>query len=450
MKQITLLILLTLLLVFCGSRDNASQTSKAHPKWAENAVIYEFNTRQFTPEGTFRAAATHLPRLQELGVDVLWMMPVQPIGVKQRKGSLGSYYAISDYTSVNPEFGTREDMVQFISTAHDLGLKVILDWVANHTAPDHAWVENTGWHLRDSVGNLVVRYDWTDIAELNYDNPQMRRAMKDAMLWWVDSMGVDGFRCDVAMEVPTEFWNETIVELQKHRPDIFMLCEAEQTDLTEKTFDMYYGWDLHHIMNAIAKQKTDVDSLRRYLAKADTLFPAEAIRMNFTSNHDENSWNGTEFERMGPGAVKTMAALTYLLPGMPLIYSGQETGLDHRLRFFDKDTIQWQKNSPYQTLYKALNNLRKTNDALKSQPNGGKIVYLQNNNPKNILSFSRAVYDNQVVALFNLSDQQQNVNLLEDNLKGQWKKFPSGETFSPTSLNDFKMEPWQYIIIYRH
>ena len=288
-----------------------------HPCYAYDATIYELNTRQLTEEGTFKAAEAVLPALKEIGVDIIWIMPIQKIGVLERKGTLGSYYAITDYCQFNPEFGTRADFEHFLAEAHKLGLKVILDWVANHTAPDSEWTKNEGWHYRDSLGNLMVQYDWTDISKLNYDNQDMRAAMKQAMHWWMDTIGIDGFRCDVAGEVPTDFWNEAMAEIRAKHPDMFTLAEdeAEAQDLTETAFDMYYGWELHHLMNGVAQGNKTVEDLWGYFAKVDTTLRKEAIRMNFTSNHDENSWNGTvKPSDITSKLLNSQDATTFLFP----------------------------------------------------------------------------------------------------------------------------------------
>ncbi|MBQ4018811.1 MAG: alpha-amylase, partial [Paludibacteraceae bacterium] len=298
MKKAFFFVLAAVALMSCAPQE---QTELRHPQWAYDATIYELNTRQATPEGTFAAAEALLPTLKENGIDIIWVMPCQPIGKITRKGTLGSYYSIIDYCAINPEFGTRADFEHFLSEAHKLGFKVILDWVANHTAPDSEWTKNEGWHYRDSLGNLMVQYDWTDISKLNYDNQDMRNEMLKAMHWWMDSIGIDGFRCDVAGEVPTDFWNWAMGDLRQTHPDMFTLAEDEDKaqELTETAFDMYYGWTLHHIMNEVAQGKKGVEDLWAYFAKADTTIRPEAIRMNFISNHDENSWNGTEYERMG-------------------------------------------------------------------------------------------------------------------------------------------------------
>jgi len=285
------------------------------PQWAKNAVIYEVNTRQFTSEGTFKAFASHLPRLRELGVDILWFMPIHPIGEERRKGGLGSYYSIQDYKGVNPEFGTFDDFKELVSQAHEMGFKVILDWVANHTAFDHPWVnENPEWYNRDENGDIVSPYDWTDVADLNYnDNPALWDAMIDALKFWVAEANIDGYRCDVAGMVPTAFWERARVELDAIKP-VFMLAEDEgQRDLMQKAFDANYGWEFHHIMNSIAKGEKTAKDVWSYFAREDSLFAPSSYRMMFTSNHDENSWNGTEFERMGEGA-KAFAVMSYTIP----------------------------------------------------------------------------------------------------------------------------------------
>lgn len=366
-----------------------------HPDWAYNAVIYEMNIRQYTPEGTFDAAARQLPRLKKLGVDVLWLMPVYPIGVKERKGTLGSYYAIRDYCDVNPEFGDMDDFDRFLSQAHESGFKVILDWVANHTSPDAVWESGkpADWYVRDSLGNTVTQYDWTDIAELNYDNKDMRAAMTDAMRFWLDK-GVDGFRCDMACEVPVDFWRETLPQLRKDYPGVYFLAEGETPELHEDAFDASYAWKLHHLLNDIAQGRKGVPDLEEYIAEDSAAYPAEAFRLMFTSNHDENSWAGTEFERMGD-AARAMAVLTFTLPGgQPLIYTGQEMGWNHRFEFFEKDPVPaWEENS-YTDFYKELINIRHRNPALSAGEKGGKFDIVST--AGNTLVFTRTLPDNKV------------------------------------------------------
>ena len=426
---------------------NKKECTHEHPCYVYNASIYELNTRQFTPEGTFAAAEAELPRLAELGYDIIWIMPIQPIGELERKGGLGSYYAIKDYCAFNPEFGTREDFASFLAKAHELGIKVILDWVANHTAPDHAWTLNEGWHMRDSLGNLVVNYDWYDIAELNYDNQDMRDAMFRSLEWWMDTIGVDGFRCDVAHEIPTDFWEYAFDSLRVKHPAMFTLCESENLDLTQKAFNMYYGWEFHHLMNAVAKQEKGIEDLWAYFAKADTVYPASAIRMNFTSNHDENSWAGTEFERMGQKAAKAMAMFTYIAPGMPLTYTGQEFGNVRRLRFFDKDTLEYDPTNTFEDFYKMANTMRADNPALYSNELGGKLERIEMpEGIEKIFACRRVVEGNEVYAFFNFSNESRVVALDKILPKAEPKSVIALNDVSDSTLDRLKIKEWSCVI----
>ena len=407
------------LLGFCRAKHPAAAETR-HPAFAYYGTIYELNTRQFTPEGTFRAAEAHLPELKDLGVEIIWFMPIQEIGVEGRKGTLGSYYAIKDYCSFNHEFGTREDFVSFVNRAHELGMKVILDWVANHTAPDSEWTKREGWHYRDSLGNLVVQYDWTDIAKLNYENEDMRKEMLKAMHFWMDEIGIDGFRCDVAGEVPTDFWEMAMADLRLTHPDMFTLAENNDKaqELTASAFNMYYGWDLQNTMRKLAKGEISVDDLWSFFEQQDTLIRKEAIRMNFTSNHDENSWNGTEFEWFGEEGAATYAAFTYVIPGMPLIYTGQEYGNHKRLEFFEKDGFERKHAEPFE-MYKNLNAMRRDNPALWSPELGAPMTRIANDNPA-IFSCARVLEDNVVLGIFNFSAEPQTVTLQTAGLEGDY------------------------------
>ena len=435
MKKILILALGALAMISCAKKPCCNLE---HPCYSYDATIYELNTRQLTPEGTFKAAEAVLPALKEIGVDIIWIMPIQKIGELERKGTLGSYYAITDYCQFNPEFGTRADFEHFLAEAHKLGLKVILDWVANHTAPDSEWTKNEGWHYRDSLGNLMVQYDWTDISKLNYDNHDMRAEMKKAMHWWMDTIGIDGFRCDVAGEVPTDFWNDAMAELRAKHPNMFTLAEdeAEAQDLTETAFDMYYGWELHHLMNGVAQGSKTVEDLWGYFAKVDTTIRKEAIRMNFTSNHDENSWTGTEFERMGD-AHKTFAALTFVLPkSQPLIYTGQEIALQRRLEFFEKDSVKelvdLEYGKEYRDFYKSLTKFRHENKALAAGQNVAPMVFVEGA-PENVLAFTREKEGNKVFCIFNFSAEPTTLTITEAEagdyacICGETKSFKAGD-----------------------
>lgn len=451
MKKFLLYSLLITLLIACGNKTKQAEpfatAEPERPEWVYDAVLYEVNTRQFTPEGTFQAFAEELPRLGEMGVDILWFMPIQPIGEKDRKGTLGSYYSISDYTAVNSEFGTLDDFRAVVDQAHNLGMKVILDWVANHTSRDAVWVEaHPDWYVRDSLGELNVMYDWTDIAQLDYSKPEMREAMIESMRFWVRETGIDGFRCDVAGELPTDFWIAAKDSLVALKPDIFMLAEAEKPELNESLFDAYYAWDFHHRMNAVAQGMEDVDSLRASFNRMTDRFAPDAIPMFFTSNHDENSWSGTEFERMGE-AVRSFAVLTYLLPGMPLIYSGQEAGFDHRLAFFEKDEIDWSDPQDFTSFYTELNRFKKEQKALQAPGRSGVMSEIGNDRLQSVWSFRRTNENSEVVALLNLSDETVSVTF-EEPLPGEgYQLFPNGE--EAAAVATIELQPWEYRIYYK-
>jgi glycosidase len=388
MKKIIIAICAALMAIAC------TQAPKQQP--LENSVVYEMNVRQYTPEGTFAAAQQELPRLKELGIDILWLMPIHPIGVKERKGTLGSYYAIADYKAINPEFGTMEDFENFLAEAHKLGFRVILDCVANHTSPDAKWINEcpADWYMRDENGNTVVNYDWYDIAELNYDKREVWDAMADQMRFWMEK-GVDGFRCDMACEIPLEFWQETISALRADYPGMYMLAEGEEPKLHSLSgFNSSYAWELHHMLNAIARGEKNIPELLEYIQKDAERHPADAFRLMFTSNHDENSWAGTEFERMGD-AAKLMAVLTFTLPnGQPLIYTGQEMGWNKRFEFFEKDPVPaWEKNE-YFDFYKWLIDIRHDNPALAAGDKGG--VFEVVSTDDSTLVFTRTLPGNKV------------------------------------------------------
>ena len=388
-------LLLALFSVVCLAACTQKQPVVSATDWA-NTVVYEMNVRQYTPEGTFAAAQRELPRLKELGIDVVWLMPIYPIGVEGRKGTLGSYYAIKDYTDINPEFGTLADFDSFLAEAHRLGLKVIIDWVANHTSPDARWVTESpaSWYERDTQGGLTYTADWSDTANLNYADEGMVKGMQEAMHFWLQR-GVDGFRCDMACEVPLTFWEETIKGIKAEYPDAFMLAEGEEPLLQSQCgFHSSYSWELHHMMNDIAKGNKSIDDLVSYMKKDTERHPEGAYRLMFITNHDENSWAGTEFERMG-AAVQAMAVLTFTLPGgQPLIYTGQEMGWDHRFQFFEKDPIPaWEQNA-HTDFYRDLIAFKHSNPALSAGIGHGEFEIISTDN--NTLTFTRSVPGNKV------------------------------------------------------
>ena len=394
---------------------NQPASGVRHPEWARQANIYEVNLRQYTPEGTLAAFERHLPRLRRMGVDILWLMPVQPIGQKNRKGTLGSYYSVSDYLAVNPEFGTMADFRRLVAAAQGMGMRVIIDWVANHTAWDHRWVsKHPEWYLKDAQGEIhSYVYDngheleyWTDVVGLDYTNPAVWDGMADAMCHWVEHTGIDGFRCDVAGLVPTPFWERVRAQLDSIKP-VFMLAEWSDPVLHERAFDMTYDWALHDAMKQIAcGEAAGPDHLAQYLRKAAQTFPADAYRMTFTSNHDKNAWEGHDLELFGDG-FRAFAVLAATLPGMPLVYGGQEAVLDTRLAFFEKQPIDW-RDLPLASFYTELLRLKHDHRALSNGDAGAPVELLACDNPS-VFAFRRARDGDEVSVAVNLSAQPQDV-----------------------------------------
>lgn len=426
----------------------SSQVKLKTPEWSKNATIYEVNVRQFTPEGTFKAFQAHLPRLQKMGVDILWLMPINPIGEKNRKGSLGSYYAVKDYKAVNPEFGNMEDFETLVKEAQKLGMHVIIDWVANHTSPDNVWVDqcHQNWYTLDSAGHLqpTIGTDWWDVADLNYNNPEMRAEMIESMKFWLKEANIDGFRCDVADWVPLDFWNKARTELDKIKP-VFMLAEAENPQHHIAAFDMSYGWEFHHVMNKIAKGEKNVSAIHEYF-KSQVKFPKEAYRMQFTSNHDENSWNGTEMERMGDSRF-AFAVLAATVNGMPLVYNGQEASLSKRLKFFDKDTISWKKLD-LEGFYTKLLNLNKTNQALWNGTYGGELKIISDEKDPTIFAFVREKNGQKVLCVFNLSKTKQTFAYNSDFTAGKYTDLFTGKKVALKMKGIMKLDPWAYKVYY--
>lgn len=392
----------------------AAPAEPVHAAWSRQAVIYQINVRQYSPQGTLAAVQADLPRLKALGVDILWLMPIQPIGQRHRKGGLGSYYSIRDYTAVNPEFGTLADAKALVAAAQKLGFKVILDWVANHTAWDHPWATaHKDWYKLNARGEVyAVTFNegqpteehWDDVVGLDYRSDSLRAAMIDAMAFWLRETGLDGFRCDVASLVPTDFWVRARRELEKGKR-LFMLAESDAVDLhTSGAFDMTYDWSLpDEVFKKIGKGEAGAPLLKAWLARQPGAYPAQAYRMRFTSNHDFNSWHGTDAELYGD-AWQALAVLTFVLPGMPLIYNGQEAGLNKRLAFFEKDAIDWRRYE-LTDFYRALIALKHRHAALAAGPQGGPVEWLES--PPDVVAFERRRGADVVRVAVNLSPKPQ-------------------------------------------
>ena len=422
----------------------------AHPEWSRDATIYQVNTRQFTPEGTLAAAQAELPRLRDLGVRIVWLMPVQPIGEKNRKGTLGSPYSVRDYRAVNPEFGDLDDFKRFVAAAHELGLYVILDWVANHAAWDNPLTgQHPDWFSRDAAGELhpPVWTDWSDVVQFDWSQPGLWRYMADAMAWWVRETGIDGFRCDVAGFVPLPFWNGLRAELERIKP-VFLLAEWKTRDLHARAFDASYSWDWYDTLRRIAQGEADVSALAGYHYDDENAWPADAMRMLFVSNHDKNAWEGTQFEAFGP-ALESAIVLSVASRGIPLLYNGQEAGNTKRLAFFERDPIEWREH-PVGELYRRLFTLKRANRALWNGGWGAPMEQVANSAPDRVLSFYRERDGDAVFGVFNLSAENLSVAFDGRRFAGDWRDFESGDETMLAPGLELKLPAWSWRLFMRN
>lgn len=415
-----------------------------HPGWVKDKIIYEVNLRQFTESGSIKEFRKHLPRLKELGVGILWLMPIYPIGEINRKGSLGSYYAVKDYKAIDPNYGNKDEFRELVMEVHSMGMYLILDWVANHTAWDNELTKtNPEFYTKDSLGNFIPPVpDWSDVIDLNYDNKNLWDCMAGALEYWVKEFDIDGYRCDVAGMVPTDFWDYATARLRKIK-NVFMLAEWESPEMHLNSFNMTYAWDMHHLLNKISKGESGPAEIIKMVKKDKNTYPSDAIRMQFITNHDENSWNGTEFERLGE-SVKAMAVLTFTLPGMPLIYTGQEIGLNKRLSFFEKDPVVWHE-SEYTPFYQKLCRLKNENSVLHNGDSGGSFREISNSKPEHVLSFSREGKNGQVVVIANLSDKKAEFEIKEK-LKGNFRDYFNSNKKTFQKIEKITLSPWAYEI----
>jgi len=413
-----------------------------HPEWTRSATLYELNTRQFTGEGTLRAAMAQLPRLKELGVDIVWLMPIHPIGIVNRKGSLGSPYSVRDYYAVNPELGTMDDLQAFVDAAHGLDMRVILDWVANHTAWDNPLAEqHPEWYERDRKGDFrpTPWWDWSDIIDLDYSEPDLRRYMTEAMKYWVVEADVDGFRCDVAGFVPVAFWENVRRELDAIKP-VFLLAEWESRDLHARAFDATYAWSWYDAVHRIAIGDADVNALYLYYSWNESAWPPNSLRMTFVSNHDKNAWEGTQFEQFGD-ALEAAIVLSVVGDGIPLLYSGQEAGNPKRLAFFQRDPIDWREH-PIGELYRDLFALKHANSALWNAKWGALMVKVPNDAEAEVLSFVRRNEEDAVFAAFNFSGEARTVAFRDSLHHGSWVDAFGGTGMRFGSGTTLSLEPW--------
>lgn len=423
----------------------STQEALGLPAWARSAVIYEINVRQYSATGKFTAVTADLPRLKQLGVNLLWFMPIHPIGRVGRKGPLGSYYAVRDYFKVNPEFGTAADFHHLVDAAHAQGFRIILDWVGNHTARDNPLTkEHPDYYVRDAQGRFEppAGTDWTDVIQLNFANPGVLDYEYRAMAYWVKNFGVDGFRCDYATGLPTAFWNKLTARLRALRPDLFLLAESELPQEQLHAFNASYAFDMMQTFNDVAQGRTGVSGIDDTLARIKALFPKGATLMYYTSNHDENTWAGTEFERLGGGATP-FAVLTFMLNGIPLIYDGQEIGLNRRLEFFERDPIRWHPD--WRTgFYHTLCEIRRTNPALWTGAAMRRLPSTQNGSLYVVL---REAQGHRVAALLNLTARDLPADTYVPALAGRWRDAFTGRTFEATPTTTYPLQAWHYQVL---
>ncbi|MBA7538847.1 Alpha-amylase 2 [subsurface metagenome] len=425
---------------------------QSHTEWSYNLGIYEVNVRQYTAQGTFRAFESHLPRLKEMDAGILWLMPIHPIGEVNRIGSMGSYYSVKDYLDVNPEFGTMTDFLHLVDAIHEQGMFVIIDWVANHTSWDNPLtINNPGYYSKDEYGNFIPPpgTNWSDVIDLDYSNSSLRSYMMNQMKYWITETGIDGFRCDAVDYVPMDFWSSTTEFLREVNPGIFMLAEGDKAAYHTAGFDMTYAWALHGfnsgILRAIYEGTKTANDLATYLQNDFISYPATAYRMYFTSNHDENSWNGTVFEQFGESA-EAFAVLTHTLHGMPMIYSGQEAGLNKRLAFFERDPIVWNEH-PFNDLYTTLLHLKKENKALWNGDAGGRAQRIATGISEAIYAFMREKEGDKLMAVFNLTGDEQAFSLNGNSYAGSYTNVFTAADVSLNADHELTLGAWEYVLL---
>jgi alpha-amylase len=412
-----------------------------HPAWIMQSNIYEVNVRQYTPEGTFSAFEKNLPRLKTMGVQTLWFMPINPISKVDRKGALGSYYAVSDYTAINPEFGTIDDWKKLVKHCHDMGFKVIIDWVPNHTGGDNYWLTaHPDFYVKDSTGKALSPFDWTDTRQLDYNNIVMQDSMINAMKFWITNSDIDGFRCDVAWNVPDAFWKKCIPQL-KAMKNIFMLAEGDKASLQFDGFDATYPWNEFHAMVDIAAGKKNALLLDSIINDVNQSFPSNALLMYFTSNHDENSWNKADYATMPGASHAPFAVLTQTLPrSVPLIYSGQEEPFLDSISFFYKDMITFNKYARAD-FYSKLLHLRANNKALEANASFKK---LHTNDDENIYAFIRKNGNNKILIIVNLSNAEQDFKISDEEINGNATNIFTSKRENINNGQVIKLDPWGY------
>jgi len=452
----TVLLLLSVVTLACNNKI-AKKTTTAKTMttavfkkadWIHNTNVYEVNLRQYTHEGTFNAFAKELPRLKAMGVETLWFMPITPIAKKNMKGSLGSYYACSDYTAINPEFGNLDDFKNLVKQAHHMGFKVIIDWVANHTGWDHVWTKtHPEYYEKDPATNdFKMASGMDDIIELDFKNPALRKAMIDAMRYWITECDIDGYRCDLAFWVELDFWMEARAALEKTKT-LFWLAECDPVEHADyfNAFDACYTWTWMHKTEDFYKKQLPLSTLDTVLHQYQTVCGTTNIPLWFTTNHDENSWNGSEYEKYGQMA-KALAVFSFTCNGMPMIYSGQELPNTKRLKFFDKDPIEWNGNNALQDFYTRLLSLKKNNKALRTGDATAVTERLHTSAPDQVLAYLRKKDDSEVLVILNMSNQQVSFNITGAAVSGRFNNIFTAAGNDFTTQKHFDMQPWEYLV----
>lgn len=451
-------LLLILMIPFLGSgqtKDSRYQPKPyvelKHPEWSKNATIYEVNIRQYSKEGTFKAFEKDLPRIKKLGIDIIWLMPIHPIGEKNRKGSLGSYYSVKDFRGINPEFGTLQDFKNLVDKIHSMGMYVIIDWVGNHSAWDNPLAkEHPDWYTKTKEGNFQPTpwYDWDDVIDFDYENPDLRQYMTESLKYWVKEANIDGYRADAAGFIPTDYWDDARQQLDVIKP-VFMLCEWESRDLMKHAFDMSYSWSLFDKMKDATTGNKGIGGLVEYLAHDVNTFPRDAYRMTFVDNHDMNSWNGTPQKNFSKG-LETSMVFAATVNGMPLVYNGQEAGLDYSLKFFDKDPIVW-KDSKFYGMYQKLFELKHKNQALWNGHWGGEMVRVTNDHMSEVISLYREMNKDAVLAIYNFSDKSLPTNLDTKYYNGIYRELFTGKIYNINSEKlNITLKPWEYLVLVKN
>jgi glycosidase len=462
-----LLFLMLIAAIFgCQNQSNTvvqtpaanAETSLPMPEWAQNAVLYECNVRQFSPAGNFAGVREQLPRLRDLGIDVLWLMPVHPIGVERRKlnpGDQGSPYSVRDYMAINPDFGTEADLTALVAEAHNLGLKVILDWVPNHTSWDSEWKKNHPEYFTRYNGEFTVPLnergepiaDWSDVCDLDYNNPALRKAMINAMQYWLKTCDIDGFRVDMAGLVPNDFWAEARPALDSIKP-VFMLSEwQDEPAHFTSCFHVNYGWKWKDVTKDIAAGKQNALSLDTLLQFLQRFYPRGYSQLYFTQNHDENSWNGTEAELYGASA-DAFNVLAFTWQGLPMLYNGQEDGLSKRLSFFGKDPITW-NNYEKTPFFRKLCDLRHNNRALRCGPYGGALEKIETDRNDQVYAFTREKDGDRLVVVLNLGNKPCTVTLRPGDaiISGIYLSVFEASTVQLTKDMQLNLKPWEYLVL---